>query len=153
LADLLFRRAETANTSIDDLLDLWAADVLGSGRTPPFSDHDDLHYVIDSIKEGRSSWNSFQVSYQGEHPADNVPCWMDEKFDVWHRDPQKVVQELLANTEFDGSFDYTPCQEFQNGKRCWSSFMSGNWAWKQAVRNLLPHIFSTNYLCFLGYYC
>jgi Plavaka transposase len=143
LAELLFKRAEASNSCIDDLLDLWAADVLCSGRQPPFADHDDLHDMIDSIEEGRTSWHSFQVSYQGERPTGNVPSWMDESYDVWHRDPHKVIEDLLANSDFDGSFDYVPYQEFENGKRRWSDFMSGNWAWKQAVCTLFFHTFTT----------
>jgi hypothetical protein len=93
--------------------------------------------MIDALDEGRSSWHSFQVSYQGERPTEDVPSWMNESYDVWHRDPHKVIEDLLANTEFDGSFDYVPYQEFANGQRRWSDFMSGNWAWKQAACDLI----------------
>ena len=66
---------------------------------------------IDSLEEGHSSWHSFQVSYQGERPTEDVPSWMNESYDVWHRDPHKVIEDLLANTEFDGSVD--PIRNFQ----------------------------------------
>jgi hypothetical protein len=145
VADLLFRSMEAPNSSIDRLLDLWAADMLQSSRQPPFADHRDLHDMIDAIEGGRSSWHSFQVSYQGERPAENVPSWMHETYDVWHRDPHKVVEELLANTEFNGSFDYAPYQEFEEGKRRWSDFMSGNWAWKKAVCYLHSFAFTINF--------
>lgn len=131
---------QSSNNSIKELLDLWTADVLRHQATAPFSDPDDLHNVIDSIEEGDAPWYSFQVSYQGVRPNDqeNVPSWMNHKYEVWHRDPRKVVHDLLATSEFDGSFDYTPYREFAEGKRRWSDFMSGNWAWKQAVCNLQP---------------
>jgi hypothetical protein len=137
LADLLFTRMQTSNTCIDEIFDLWAADLLRNNRSPPFSDFKDLHYTIDSVREGDAPWYPFDVSYSGIRPSQNVPSWMNAKYEVWHRDPHRVVRDLLANTEFDGGFDYTPYQEFRNGQRIWTDLMSGNWAWKQAVRSII----------------
>lgn len=134
LSDLLFRRAEMSNRNVDDLLDLWAADL---GKKAPFSDHKDLNNAIDSIKNGSSPWYTFNVEYDGVKPQDNVPKWMTEKFEVWHRDPREVISNLVGNTDFDGHFDYSPFREYQKNTRRWSDFMSGNWCWEQAVCNLI----------------
>jgi hypothetical protein len=124
---------QTSNPHIDKLLDLWAAHVFSYAGTPPFANHDDLHNVIDGITEGDAPWHSFAVSYNGLLPESNIPGWMTEKYEVWHRDPRQVAHQLLSNPEFDGHFDYAPYQQFDNGKRRWSDFMSGNWVSKQAV--------------------
>jgi hypothetical protein len=134
LSELIFTDAEMSGRNVDRLFDLWAADVLRHGAKPPFSDHRDLNELIDSVKKGDIPWKRFNVSYNGEQPAQNVPTWMDKTHEVWYRDPRAVVEKLLENTEFKDSFDYAPYQEFVNGKRRWSDFMSANWAWKQSVR-------------------
>src|SRR5882757_8813716 len=133
VANLLFSQTQISNPHIDKLLDLWAAHVFSHAGTPPFANHNDLHNVIDSITEGDAPWHSFTVSYNGLLPEINIPGWMTEKYEVWHRDPRQVVHQLLSNPEFDGHFDYAPYRQFENDKRRWSDFMSGNWASKQAV--------------------
>lgn len=104
-----------------------------AGGTAPFSDHNDLHGKIDATTVGDVPWQSFNVVYDGEGPATNAPEWMSKKYDVWFRDPQEVVRNLLANPNIMEGFDHCPYREFRGGKRRWSSLMSGNWAWKQAV--------------------
>jgi hypothetical protein len=115
---------------------LWAAHSFSHAGTPPFANHDDLHDVIDGITEGNAPWHSFNVAYNGPFPENNVAGWMTEQYEVWHRDPRQVVHQLLSNPEFNGHFDYTPHRQFEDNQRRWSDFMSGNWAWKQAVCNI-----------------
>jgi hypothetical protein len=44
---------------------------------------------------------------------------------------------MLANPAFAEDFDYTPMQIFNNkGSRRYEHFISGDWAWKQAVSHL-----------------
>lgn len=119
--------------NVDNLVDLWAADLLQHGRKPPYADHHDLNEVIDSVKAGDVPWRSLKVSYNGERPANNAPAWMDDIHHVWYRDPRLVIEKILENTEFRDSFDYRPYREYHDGKRRWSDFMSANWAWKQCV--------------------
>lgn len=112
-----------SHRNIDDLLDLWAADV-GSA---PFVDHKDLNESIDSIKNGSAPWYTFSVEYDRAKLPQNALKWMTEKFEVWHRDPHEVIKNLLSNTAFDGHFDYTPYREYKNNKRQWSDF---TYVWK-----------------------
>lgn len=146
VADLVFKQTQMSNPHVNRLLELWAADKLPSGGTSPFADYDDLHNVIDSIPEGDAPWHSFSVGYNGPLPEGIIPGWMTEEYQVWHRDPRQVVHQLLSNPEFNGHFDYTPYRQFQDNKRRWSDFMSGNWAWKQAVCGTLSnfHSYQTN---------
>jgi hypothetical protein len=54
--------------------------------------------------------------------------------EVWFRDPRSLVRNLLSNPGFDKEFDYAPFQEYDHkGNHQFQDFMSGDWAWKQAV--------------------
>ena len=62
---------------------------------------------------------------------------MDRTYEVYFRDPRELFLNMLANPMFAEDFDYTPMQQFDiNGSRRYENFMSGDWAWKQAVRLL-----------------
>ena len=135
LADLLFRHLEIPAKKIDAILDLWAATVLELGGQPPFTNHKDLYCVIDSTCVGNVEWKSFNVAFNGEQQdGDSVP-WMSDNYEVWYQDPWEVVHYILASLEFADEMDYVPYWEYDasNDQRCWQDFMSGDWAWKQAV--------------------
>lgn len=146
LADLLFRRAEMSKSNINDLLHVLKTRATREGGTVPFKNCDNLHSAIDSITEGEVPWNSFSVQYNGPRPEMNVPQWMDEKYQVYYRNPHEVVKSMLMNKAFDGNFDYTPYRQYENGQRVWRDFMSGNFGWKQAVRILFISMLH-NVLC------
>lgn len=137
-ADFLFTKNEMSAGDIDTLLNLWAATLVVHDDTPPFENHDELYATIDATPLGDVPWDSFTIKYNGDVPADNIPPWMTSAYDVWFRDPRVIVQNLLSNPDFDNEFDYSPLQEFdaENNHR-YQDFMSGNWAWKQAVSSLL----------------
>lgn len=137
LADTLFTRAQSSNTVINEILEIWAADKLKHNANAPFGNNKDLQAHIDATILGDVPWQSFNVSYNGDVPDDNASAWMTSKYDVWYRDPREVVRNLLSNPDFDGKFDYSPYREFRDGKRQWTDFMSGNWAWNQAVSSYL----------------
>lgn len=100
-------------------------------NSPPIDDHHDLHAQIDAVQLGQVPWQSYTVQYQGIHPDDGqAPEWMDTKYQLWYRNPRKLIHNLLANTEFT-----SPHRDFKNGKRQYGDFMSGNWAWDQCVSN------------------
>ena len=41
---------------------------------------------------------------------------------------------MLENPKFADHFDYAPVQKYDaKGDHVYENFMSGNWAWKQAV--------------------
>ena len=62
-------------------------------------------------------------------------------YDVWFQDPLKIAEEQIGNK------DYSPKRVFSSrtGRRQFSDFMSGNWAWQQAVRSNLYYIFSFSF--------
>jgi hypothetical protein len=123
------------------------------GDSPPFLNHNDLYETIDAIPVGGVPWQSFTFTYEGPKP-DNPPKWMDAEYVVWYRDPHQLFLNMLKNRDFAESFDYAPFRQYdKNGDRRYQNFMSGDWAWKQAVRNflLLPESLLIN-LC-PGYSC
>ncbi|KAG2126611.1 hypothetical protein DEU56DRAFT_872879 [Suillus clintonianus] len=101
--------------------------------TPPFTDHKDLHNVIDATQLGDVPWQCFSVQYTGEHP-EVVPPWMDDEFEVWYRDPREMAHNILANPTYKDEIDYVPFREYNalDDMRRWKDFMSGDWAWHQA---------------------
>lgn len=58
---------------------------------------------------------------------------MTTKYQLWYRDPRKVIHNILANPDLADGIDYVPYRKFQDNKRQYCDFMSGNWAWRQCV--------------------
>lgn len=135
-ADFAFRDAQLSGGKVNKLMDLWAASALETGGEPPFADKDELYAAIDAIPLGGASWKALTVKYAGPLPQQgDVPSWMTDEHEVFYRDPVEVVKNQLENPVFNGQIDYTPYKEFDcEGNRQWSNLMSGDWAWKQAVR-------------------
>ena len=59
---------------------------------------------------------------------------MESEYTIWFRDPCLLFKNMLENPEFAEHFDYALHREYDlNGFRRYENFMSGDWAWKQAV--------------------
>lgn len=119
---------------IDELLSLWAATLVEHTANPPFESHGDLYSTIDATPLGDCPWQSVTLHYNGERPENDVPSWMTSDYDVWFRNPLRLLENMVSNPDFDGEFDVTPLQERDTaGNHRFQNFMSGNWSWKQAV--------------------
>jgi hypothetical protein len=119
---------------IDTLLDIWAATLIKHDDSPPFTGHRNLYETIDSTPLGDVSWQTFSMSYSGTRPAENVLPWMTAEYDVWFRDPHLLVHNMLSNPDFAAEIEYVPYRDYtDDNKRCYKNFLSGDWAWKQAV--------------------
>src|SRR6202012_3437602 len=101
LAELLYVEEEMSAGKIDKLLKL-LADVYDT--QPPFTSSQQLYKMIDAIKQGDVSWNSFSVAYDGARPPEGAPQppWMSENHEVWFRDPLQVLENQIANPDFKG---------------------------------------------------
>jgi len=109
--------------------------MMDHGAQPPFLNHKDLYDTIDAIPIGSVPWQSLAFTYDGPKPTENVPKWMEVDYTIWFRDPHKLFLEMIKNPEFADSIDYIPHRQYdKEGNRQYENFMSGDWAWKQAVR-------------------
>jgi hypothetical protein len=136
LADFLYRRSQMSAGHIDELMEIWGA--LHPNGNGPFGSHHDLHKVLDSIEDGDAPWESFTMNHPkftgNPEDDDHLPLWQKADYDVWFRDPRKVLKEQLSNPTFKDGIDYAPKIFFGNkNERIFENFMSGNWAWKQCV--------------------
>lgn len=100
----------------------------------PVLDHHDLHSTVDAIKLGHVPWQSYAIQYNGLRPENGpTPEWMTTEYQLWYRDPRAIIRNILANPDLADGIDYIPYREFLDGKRRYSDFMSGDWAWSQCV--------------------
>jgi len=51
-ADYIYTKNQTSAGGIDQLLNIWAATLVGTDLEPPFLDHKDLYHTIDSTPVG-----------------------------------------------------------------------------------------------------
>jgi hypothetical protein len=134
VADFLYRRNQMSAGDIDFIFKLWAASLVAHHDSPPFSNHTEMYNTIDSTPLGDLPWEFFSLEYNGDVPEGDVPSWMSAEYDVWFRNPLGLVHNILLNPDFEGEIDYAPVQEYSsNGVHRFRDFMTGNWAWKQAV--------------------
>jgi hypothetical protein len=118
----------------------WAARPESEGD-PPFADHDDLYHTIDATEIGHVPWQSFDITYNGPIPAGDTTPWKKKPFTIHFRDPREIIKHQLANPDFKSEMDFAPKRVFAaDGTREYEDFMSGNWAWRQAVHFII-HIF------------
>ena len=137
LADFVFTEAELSKKKTNRLLELWTATLIHHGIPPPIHDHTDLLRQIDSIPLGNVPWECFCLKYDGPLPeTGRPPEWMTTEYEVWSRNPREVIKGILANPEFNGHVDYSTYQEFEDLRRRYSNVMSGDWAWRESVRQI-----------------
>ncbi|KAI6010048.1 hypothetical protein BKA83DRAFT_4467659 [Pisolithus microcarpus] len=133
LADFIYTHNQMSAANLNILLELWAASLVEAGASPIFSSYKEMYRTIDKTEVGDVEWQSFTVKYTGGVEGDPMP-WMHDEYDIWFRDPHKVVQNMLANPEFSKGMDYRPFREYDTkcSTQRWQNFMSGDWAWHQA---------------------
>ena len=118
--------------NIDELLDIWA-NSMTNGEDAPFASHEDVYDTIDATRFGDAPWKCLAVSYSGE-VTPHSPSWQAGEWEVYYRDPGVVLRHLLDNPDFDGLIDYAAYIGLDvSGKRYWSDFMSGNYAFRHSV--------------------
>jgi Plavaka transposase len=153
VADFLFCQNQMSAGDINFLLSLWAASLAVHGDEPPFLKATDMYNTIDSTPLSDLAWESFSIQYNRTQPVDNVPLWMEVEYDVWFWDPCILVHNLLFNPNFKSDFDHTPFQEHTtDGTHHFQDFMSGNWAWTQAV-SFCHHLFDLILILVKGCHC
>lgn len=135
LAEVLYLKAHLSQSIINQLLDIWSATLVPHGDPPPIADHRDLHAQIDAVNLGDVQWESYTAQYRWlRTESGSVPEWMLAKYQLWFRDPRRVIHNIFSNPEFASDIDYVPHRDFQDEERRYQDFMSGDWAWEQCVR-------------------
>ncbi|KAJ6454819.1 hypothetical protein C8R45DRAFT_1188893 [Mycena sanguinolenta] len=129
LADFVFRKVEMSSKNIDQLLEMWALSMMKHGDLGPFQDYKEIYETIDATAMGDAPWKCLVT--EPFDPSPNAPAWARHQHEIWYRDPDVVISNMLDNPDLDGAFDPTPYVELDSqGKRRWSDFMSGNFAWR-----------------------
>jgi hypothetical protein len=126
--------------NINYLLDLWDADMKRHGSTGPFQSYRDVYDAIDAIRDGIAPWQCYTISLNpgGALDVDDRPSWMNQKYEVWCRDPDTVIRNILDNPDFAPHFDTVPyIARDRDGKRRWTDFMSGQFAWQRSVSGII----------------
>jgi hypothetical protein len=125
---------------VNELLNIWSvyqcqlSDRTGvyNDEDSPFSEYQQMYSAIDNIHEGGAPWKCFQTIVDDTLPID-APEWQKTSYQVWYRDPDTVIANILANPELAHNFDPAPyVHRDQHGTRQWCDFMSGNFAWRHA---------------------
>lgn len=120
--------------NINILLKLWEDSLAVHADHGPFRNHKNLYNIIDAIPYGHIPWRSLSIKYPDSHVVEGPkPSWMEGRHIVWYRDPMKVLRELISNPDFKDEFDYVPYRDYTSDGHQFQDFMSGNWAWRQAV--------------------
>ncbi|KAJ7328054.1 hypothetical protein DFH08DRAFT_916752 [Mycena albidolilacea] len=114
ITDFLFHRVQMSTKNIDNLLEQWALSLMKHGDLGPFENYQHLYETIDATKL-------------------YAPVWARQSYEIWYRDPEVVISNMLDNPDFDGAFDTAPYVHLDsNGKRRWHDFMSANFAWRHS---------------------
>jgi hypothetical protein len=136
LADFLFRGAELSASKVDTLLDLWTQSLYEFDAPGPMKDHRELHTLIDSSTLGDVPWQCMVTTFNKD--TRNASPWTQTAYEIWYRNPEIVVSNMLDNPDFDGQFDVRPYIDLdEHQKRRWSNVMSGNVAWRHSVSRTL----------------
>lgn len=140
LAEFFYKRDQTSAGNIDEYLRITSDMMATHGGQPPFLDHKDVYDTIDAISINSVPWQSFSFTYDGPKPMTDVLKWMDTEYTIWFRNPHELFLNMLKNPDFVNAFDYAPYRQYDTeGNREYEHFMSGDWAWKQAVRICWPY--------------
>lgn len=143
-ADFLYRRVEMSAPNIDYLMELWAFSKLKDGEFGPFEGSKDMYAAINAIPLGSVPWECFVND--PVNPSPDAPSWQTGEHQIWFRDPERIASLMLDNPDFNGQFDTTPYVRIdRNGGRRLRDVMSGNYAYRHAVRPQIPLLMMLSY--------
>ena len=122
-----------SQNNINNLLELWALSLMKHDDLGPFDSYKHIYNTIDATPLGDAPWKCFQAGFEEDLP-DDAPSWKRRVYDIWYRDPDVVISNLLDNPDFDGEFDTMPYVHLDaESMRCWSDFMSANFPYCHCV--------------------
>ncbi|KAJ7754298.1 hypothetical protein B0H14DRAFT_3096710 [Mycena olivaceomarginata] len=131
IADFLFHRVQMSTKNIDYLLEQWALSLMKHGDLGPFENYQHLYETIDATKLGDAPWQCFQTEPLAT--GKDAPVWARQSYEIWYRDPEVVISNMLHNPDFNGHLILHHMYNLDsNGKRRWHDFMSANFAWRHS---------------------
>ena len=133
VADLIYHKVQMSSRHVDELCQLWAAT---TGGDPPFASKEDLYDTIDATTTGNiPPWQCVSITMDVDANQDEpIAPWKTAAYEIYYRDPKAMLHSQLVNPDFKTELDVSPKWVFdQDNKRIFKDFMSGNWAWQQAV--------------------
>jgi hypothetical protein len=99
--------------NINYLLELWGLSMMKHGNLGPYNNYQQLYNAIDGVKLGDAPWKCFKTA---DDPSPDAPDWAQQEYEIWYRDPDQVIQNVLDNPYFYGEFDPIPYVELdRNG--------------------------------------
>ncbi|KAF8951457.1 hypothetical protein BDZ97DRAFT_1910010 [Flammula alnicola] len=135
LSEFLYRTDEMSASNIDTILELWGLSLMKHDDLAPFDSYQQIYDAIDSTKLGDAPWRCMKT--ESLDIRDDAPSWKKAEYEIWYRDPDTVIRNMLDNPDFDGEFDTHPYVHLdKDKKRRWSDFMSGNFAWRHCIRSM-----------------
>ncbi|KAJ7080159.1 hypothetical protein B0H15DRAFT_924417 [Mycena belliarum] len=138
VADFLFRKVQMSSKNIDELLELWALSKMKNDDLGPFQDYRHLYETIDSTALGDAPWQCYRTEPLAV--GEDAPVWARQSYEIWYRDPETVIANMLDNPDFDSAFDSVPYVHLDAaGKRRWSDFMSANFVIEYTPTIPVPH--------------
>ena len=130
-----------SSSNITELLEYWALSIMKYDRDAagPYDSCRSLYATIDAIQDGDAPWQCFSINCADDDIPEHAPSWRRQVYDVWYRDPDVVIHNMLDNPDFASRFDTAPyIATDTQGKRRWIDFMSGNFAWRQSMSPYHP---------------
>jgi Plavaka transposase len=136
-AHFLFIEVQNSAKKIDRALDILAGYALEYSGVTPWKDSAELYSTIDAIQDGNAPWKVYHIHYKGPRPPGTPPKWMTETYELCTRDSHRILHHQLSTAQFKDKFNVAPYRQVNDkGVHIWSNLMSGDWAWKQAVRDM-----------------
>ncbi|KAF5335851.1 hypothetical protein D9758_016692 [Tetrapyrgos nigripes] len=118
ISDLLYHEVEMSQGNTNKLFNIWTLSMQKHGDIGPFPNYEAMHAAIDSIPFGSAPWCCLETVPDDNLPED-APEWKRTGYQVWYRDPDTVIANMLDNPDFADGFDPCPYVELKHddGKR------------------------------------
>lgn len=97
---------------------------------------------IDSLAGPQAKWKLYEISVEGTLVGENGEK-RTETLDLWGRDPNEVIADLMGNSELGEGMSFEPAQKFWvnegqgedvNIEEVFDDIPSGRWMWNLQVR-------------------
>ncbi|RDX42526.1 hypothetical protein OH76DRAFT_1458725 [Lentinus brumalis] len=137
-AEWHYEKVQTSEDDLNELLNTLAAEKAAeTGNTEAramYNDAEHMRGTLDSIAHSDGlPFAKYHFRYTGV-ATPQTPPWKLKTYVVYARNPLHVAEHMAACTDFNGSWDYVPYEEFTSDTcRRFSDFMSARFPFKKAI--------------------